>query len=174
MDEVDNEKAKHAASGPRGHGELTLGTQPYEGIEIRSVAAILFTDDGHYLMQLRDGAPEIFMPRCWGLFGGRIEAGESAEAALLRELNEELDFVPRCCSPFTELVYSRSMWERGWAWKAFFEVPVSRGEVVAMNQREGAAMRLMTAGEICSQRRIVPWDVYGVMLHARRDVLVPR
>ena len=46
--------------------------------------------DGHWLLQLRDDLEGIIAPGCWGLFGGHLEAHESPEAGLRRELREEI------------------------------------------------------------------------------------
>ena len=53
--------------------------------------AILRWQDG-FLMQLRDNDPNIRAPWHWGLFGGHLERGEQPEAAVLRELHEELAY----------------------------------------------------------------------------------
>lgn len=47
-----------------------------------------------WLLQLRDDIDGIAAPGCWGLFGGHLESGESAEQALQRELNEEIGWCP--------------------------------------------------------------------------------
>jgi 8-oxo-dGTP diphosphatase len=52
--------------------------------------AILVDDAGRLVFQLRDNLPTIGHPGHWGLFGGRVEAGESPRAAIVRELWEEL------------------------------------------------------------------------------------
>ena len=64
------------------------------------------TEDGRYLMQYRDPEEHVSMRDTWGAFGGWIEEGESAKAALMRELLEELAFTPetvqwfhRCTQP---------------------------------------------------------------------------
>ena len=48
--------------------------------------------DGRFLMQLRDDIPTILYPGVWGLFGGHLEAGESPEIGLKRELQEEINY----------------------------------------------------------------------------------
>src|SRR5260370_3089863 len=55
-----------------------------------AVAAIIVVDGRGYLLQQRDNIPQIFFPDHWGLFGGAIDSGETPEAAIRRELREEL------------------------------------------------------------------------------------
>src|SRR5204863_947373 len=65
------------------------------------VAAALLDESGRILLQQR--APGRAMAGLWEFPGGKVEAGELPEAALARELEEELgigiapaDFVPAC------------------------------------------------------------------------------
>ena len=65
------------------------------------VAAALLDGDGRILLQQR--APGRAMAGLWEFPGGKVEIGELPEAALARELEEELgigiapeDFVPAC------------------------------------------------------------------------------
>jgi|SRR4030095_375507 8-oxo-dGTP diphosphatase len=51
---------------------------------------LLFDRDQRLLIYLRDDKPDIPFPNHWDLFGGHIEAGESPEQALVREVKEEL------------------------------------------------------------------------------------
>ena len=51
-----------------------------------AVVGLILLDGGRYLMQQRSQLPGIFYPGHWGLFGGGVEPGETAEAALEREL----------------------------------------------------------------------------------------
>lgn len=56
--------------------------------------AIIYNDQQQFLMQLRDNKPNILYPGVWGLFGGHLEPGESPEVGLVRELAEEINYVP--------------------------------------------------------------------------------
>jgi 8-oxo-dGTP diphosphatase len=56
------------------------------------VAIAILEREDKFLMQLRDDIPGIMNPDCWGLFGGHLEAGEAPEVAMVRELQEEIEY----------------------------------------------------------------------------------
>lgn len=58
------------------------------------VAIAILYQNNQFLLQLRDNIPNIVYPGHWGLFGGHLEAGESAEVAVNRELLEEIGYMP--------------------------------------------------------------------------------
>lgn len=65
------------------------------------VAAALVDTDGRVLLAQRPEGKS--MAGLWEFPGGKVEAGETPEAALVRELREELsiDVKPACMAPFT-------------------------------------------------------------------------
>jgi len=67
---------------------------------VNHVALAILHQKNQYLLQLRDDIPGIVYPGYWGFFGGHIEPGESPEAALRRELQEEIAYVPTTLTAF--------------------------------------------------------------------------
>lgn len=59
--------------------------------KIHVAIAILYRD-GKFLCQLRDDIPNIRYPGNWALFGGHMEPGETAQVAVIRELEEEITY----------------------------------------------------------------------------------
>ena len=58
------------------------------------VAKAIIYRGGSYLLQLRDDSSDISYPNQWSFFGGEIELGETPWQALVRELEEELEWRP--------------------------------------------------------------------------------
>jgi 8-oxo-dGTP diphosphatase len=77
------------------------------GLDILLVAACALIDaDGRVLLAKRPpGRP---LAGLWEFPGGKIERGETPEAALIRELEEELDIrvAGKCLAPFTFASYT--------------------------------------------------------------------
>ena len=65
------------------------------------VACALVDDDGRVLLAKRPQGRS--MAGLWEFPGGKLEAGETPEAALIRELKEELgiEVWPKCLAPLT-------------------------------------------------------------------------
>lgn len=59
-----------------------------------TVGAILVNPAGQILLQLREDRPGLAYPGHWTTLGGAMEPGEAPDAALRRELLEEIEMSP--------------------------------------------------------------------------------
>ncbi len=69
--------------------------EKFSGVEMdnkpKSVAILIINKKGEVLQMLRDDKPTIQYPNTWVSIGGQVEAGESFEEAIVREVYEELE-----------------------------------------------------------------------------------
>ncbi len=112
---------------------------------LRFAAVLIRSEDGRYLVQIRDHTPGILHPGAYGLFGGAIEPGESADEAIRRELAEEIDHVP------DDLAFWRTLWiparypgrPIASARVEAYEGTIEAASVAALRQTEGAGRALI-------------------------------
>ena len=131
-----------------------------------AAAALIVFDDGRYLLQLRDQKPGIFYPGHWGLFGGAMEIGEDAAAALRRELKEELGLVLSEAEHVTD--FSFTFGRLGAVKRHFFQVPLPLSARTGLRLTEGTEMRAFSPSEILNFPRVVPYDSFAIWLHASK------
>ena len=136
-----------------------------------AVAALLQLSDGRYLMQLRDSNPAIFYPDHWGCFGGAVDAGEGPVAALVRELQEELQVVvaPADVALFTEFTFDFGFAGDGTRRRSYYAVTLPQAGLEGLVLGEGAEMGAFEAERLLALPRVVPYDAFALwMHHARR------
>ena len=134
-----------------------------------AAAALIVTPDGRYLMQHRDDTPGIFFPGWWGCFGGAVEPGETAEDAILRELEEELGWRPDGVRHFATLGLDWSFAGFGVLPRHFFTAKLDPGAVRGMRLAEGQDFALIPAAELIEMPRIIPYDATVIWQHLSRD-----
>jgi len=133
-----------------------------------AAAALIQLMDGRYVLQLRDCKPDIFYPDHWGCFGGAIDAGETPEAALVRELREELGLklVESAVTRFTCFTHDFGFADLGTIDRFYFHLSVS--DVAGLRLQEGAAVAAFAAEEALHGLRMVPYDAFALWMHYNR------
>lgn len=131
--------------------------------------ALILDQAGRYLLQLRDDKPGILHPGAWGMFGGHIEPGETPEAAVLRELEEEIGLVPSAPSFFRTFrlpvridagpVRVRCL--------AVFAFTIEAARVPGLSQTEGSGRALWPPEELLLEPRVAISARLAVGMHAQ-------
>ena len=91
---------------------------------VEVAAGVITRPDGSFLLGQR--APGTFYPGYWEFPGGKVEAGETAEQALVRELDEELGI---CVTSIRPWVTREHRYEHAHVRLHFFEVTSWDGEI---------------------------------------------
>jgi len=100
-----------------------------------------------------------------------VEPGESPEAAVRREIDEELGYRAREVDLFTEYRLVMPFPEPRLERLTFFWIPIREAEVRNLALNEGADLRLFRPEELAAEARAVPWDLAAVLMHARHKIL---
>jgi len=138
------------------------------------VGAILVTPDEKVLMQLRDADVPIWFPGRWGLFGGAIDEGETPEAALARELSEEIALEDFEAAYFTQVAFDVRPWSGGIRGRFVYIVAITEeiARYARDNLAEGADCALIPLGEMLDgSRPLVPYDEFALRLYSDREHL---
>jgi len=99
---------------------------------------LIVSEDGRILLQHRDAKPGLESAGLWGFFGGHVEPGERPSQAFVREMGEELAWLPR----HFELWSVRDVDDGGWhatshAFAAHLDVPF---EELVLGEGQGMAL----------------------------------
>lgn len=92
--------------------------------QVQVAAAVLIRPDGRFLLGQR--AAETFYPGYWEFPGGKVEPGETAREALIRELDEELGIQVQHCQPW---ITRRHIYPHAHVTLHFFKVTAWSGEL---------------------------------------------
>jgi 8-oxo-dGTP pyrophosphatase MutT (NUDIX family) len=140
-----------------------------------AVAAMLITEDGNYLLQQRDGTPGIWYPEMLCFFGGCLEVGEDAVAALRRELLEELEFCPPALTYYSFICYDTAHFGPGIGCRYVYESQITASDMEQMTQHEGAGMKLLSPEDVLNLKHpIAPVDLQILYVHLMCCGLVPQ
>ncbi len=108
---------------------------------VTCVCALLTNSAGQVLLQLREDKPDLLYPAHWTILGGTVEPGESPDAAVRRELLEEIELSPALT--FWKVYYHGPYQRRGvqtrveqYLYTGTLDLPV---DAIVLN--EGVALR---------------------------------
>jgi 8-oxo-dGTP pyrophosphatase MutT (NUDIX family) len=146
---------------------MTTSTSKPKLIGSDAVAALICLDDGRYVMQLRDDIPQIWYPNHWGCFGGAVNPGEDPDAALRRELQEELEFDVREASVFTRFEFDLGP-AGGRLYRIYYRVAMTQAEFARVVLHEGADVQALPADKLLNELRVTPYDAFALFLHHDR------
>src|SRR5579864_6852537 len=137
-------------------------------LDLDSVSAVIWMQGPRYLLQHREDREGVAYRNWWSLFGGAREPGETGDAALRRELLEELDFQVVECMPLLGCIFDLCF-EGLKTRKIFFTVEMTQAEADGLVLREGQGMAWLRLVEILARAdRIVPYDLGVIALHNSR------
>jgi 8-oxo-dGTP pyrophosphatase MutT (NUDIX family) len=134
-----------------------------------AVAALIQLTDGRYVLQLRDAKPHIFYPDHWGCFGGAIDSGETPEAALVRELGEELGLRlgENSFTRFTCFTHDFTFAGLRAIERLYFHMSLS--DLAGLRLQEGADIAAFPAQHALEKLRMVPYDAFALWMHHNRE-----
>lgn len=116
-------------------------------IERHVASAILWVNDSRVLLQQRDDRPGLRYAGFWTLFGGQVEAGETPEEAIRRELIEELGLADQPLALAEVYVCpARSVAGEVITFNHVYAGPLAR-PFGSLSLREGQAMALFAPAE---------------------------
>lgn len=123
-----------------------------------TVSALFINDEGQVLMGLR-AAWKRAWPGHWDAIGGHVEAGETLEAALVREAQEEIGVTP------TEFTWLASVEERhpelyGYATHHVFKVSAWDGGSPVNKCDEHTELRWFDIAELQALSNLVDCDYF--------------
>jgi 8-oxo-dGTP pyrophosphatase MutT (NUDIX family) len=136
-----------------------------------ATAALITLPDGRYVLQHRDNIPGIWFPGYWCLFGGAVEPDEGPEAAMRRELKEEIEFEAGPLEQLFSQTFELTAWRIPPFRRIYFLAPASLEQFAAFRLHEGAGFAAFTAAEILGGLSMVPYDAFAIFLHQARDRL---
>jgi 8-oxo-dGTP diphosphatase len=133
--------------------------RPVKSGEDVSAAALIYDRNNNALLQLREDLPKVAFGGYWGLFGGRVESGETPLIGLARELEEELSIRLE----ITPKLFSSVAWNGGGIGdivrtRHYFLVPISPLLIVNFKLGEGADIAIASVNDVPDNFNVMPHD----------------
>lgn len=137
------------------------------------VAALIIDCSNNICLQHRDEKENIFFPGLWGLFGGSVEANESPEQALIREIKEELEIKVTESRKILTVTIDSTIPALDGKKRHFFLVKVSENQIKSIVLHEGQRYEFFSPEMIPSVLDLAPVDACGI-IYCCHTILRPR
>jgi 8-oxo-dGTP diphosphatase len=133
--------------------QAALHRQPTGPLPVVLVAAVALIDPDGRILVCRRPATKVWAG-WWEFPGGKVEAGESPENAVVRELKEELavDIVDSCLAPFT---FASHAYDDFHLLMPLYLCRIWKGRPTA---REGQALRWLRPLDLAALDKLLPAD----------------
>lgn len=127
---------------------------------IKSVKGIIILNK-RYLLQLRDNKKNIYFPNFWGLFGGRVDIGETNINALRREIKEEINLVVKVKQKILSTTYNMIGLKKK---RKLIYYECNKIKNTKMILTEGQRFKLFRFDEL-NKLKVIPMDFVAINTH---------
>ncbi len=94
-----------------------------------------------------------------------MEPGEDPQAALVRELDEEIGVRITSSTFFTRFTFDFAFAGQGVIFRDFFEVRLATSDLSKLSLKEGAGMNLFQPQTLVTLPKMTPYDAFALSLH---------
>lgn len=150
---------------------LMLGPQDWRFSPDHAAVGLIVVEGERLLLQHRDRMEGILYPDHWGMFGGALDAGETAEQALRRELAEELALTYDSADYFTAVNYDFSFCGKGVVKREYFVIHITARQRAELVLGEGQGMADFSVAEALALDPVIPFDAFALWLYVHRQQL---
>jgi 8-oxo-dGTP diphosphatase len=136
--------------------------------EMQHYACAMLNRDGRILLGKRAPHRKAY-PNLWDVIGGKVEAGESVEQALARELGEEIGVAPAVYQKVSELL-DTSPNARGTATYHMFSITHWSG-LPSLRNNEHTALQWFAIADACSEPDLALEDYRDLFMRLNQTKL---
>ncbi len=142
----------------------SLNAPVVDGQDVSS-AALIHDDNDRILLQLREKKAGVAYPGYWGLFGGRVEVGETPSQGLQREIHEELGLsIDENAEHFSTVAWNGGGLGKTVRTRHYFLIQAHDLRTSELTLGEGADMALAPVAEIPRKYTIMPHDHLAISM----------
>lgn len=138
-----------------------------------SVGVLIVTEDQgalRFCLQKRCFSSQIMFRGYWGVFGGKLESGETPRQGAQRELHEELGFVVEDLNELMRIEISPNLFCNGnLRIRHYFYARVPTFQLQNATCLEGLGFNVFEADKLPGYGNIVPWDASAISIFLAKN-----